>query len=120
MLSSGVDLGAIHSDAIGAQALGPHLARLTSLQHLNLRNSELGVAGAEAPGPHLASLTALQSINVGNGFGAAGAETLVTYLASLKQMLCFHVIDNGMSLKDRRVLKNAVRAAKRAAHSCKG
>ena len=41
----------------GARALGPHLAKLSSLQHLDIRENSIGGEGAKALGPHLSNLT---------------------------------------------------------------
>ena len=50
----------------GAKSLGPHLAQLTSLQHLNLGSNAISAEGAESLGPHLAQLMSLQHLDLGS------------------------------------------------------
>ena len=77
----------VHSCAAGVQALGPHIASLTSLQHLFLVRNPIGDAGAEALGPHIANLTSLQRLTLASSsIGDAGAEALRPHIASLTSL----------------------------------
>ena len=67
--------------------LGPNLASITSLQHLDLAHNSLGDSGATMIGPHLASLSSLTLLSLSsNGIGDRGAMLLGPHLASLTSL----------------------------------
>lgn len=49
-----------------AEGLGPHLAHLSSLQHLDLSVSTIGAGGVRTLGPYLAQLSSLKHLDLSN------------------------------------------------------
>ena len=71
-------------DADGVKSLGPHLARLTSIQELDLSSNEIGADGVKLLGPHLACLRSIQQLKLSeNQIGADGVKSLGPHLAHL-------------------------------------
>ena len=75
--------------------LGPHLARLTSIQQLDLSYNKIGAQGATSLGPHLARLTRIQQLDLSsNEIGAEGVRSLGPHLARLASMQKLHISCN--------------------------
>ena len=62
----------------GAVSLGPHLANLTSIRELDLSDNIIGDEGAKSLGPHLANLKFIQKLNLSdNDIGDASESCLL-------------------------------------------
>ena len=96
----------------GLKALGPHLAKITSIRSLNLSCNEFGPAGADSLGPahlkvlHLAHLKVLRVLDLSTTqMGLDGIRSLWPHLAALTAIKHLDLSDNGFSLDDAESMK---------------